>query len=176
MGQKISVIGAVSSNGVYGEGEKIPWYIPEDFKNFKQLTTEWSVIMGRGTWESLPPKFRPLPHRQNLVVTNTPHYQARGAIVCASIEQAIAQASTENVFCIGGINIWYHAMQFADEAWITIVKKEYPITGITRCARELLNPPSTWPAFSFNELVMDKNAEGDIPGFSIVHWISTKRK
>ena len=68
----VAVIGAVSRNGVYGEGDKIPWYIPADFKHFKKLTTEWTVIMGRGTWESLPPKFRPLPHRDNMVITNTP--------------------------------------------------------------------------------------------------------
>ena len=172
MSQKIFVIGAVSMNGVYGEGKEIPWYLPDDFKHFKQLTTKWTVIMGRGTWESLPPKFRPLPHRENIVVTTTPDYKAKGAKVCNSFEQAIASASTAKVFCIGGASIWYSAMDFACEAWITVVKKEYPITGcVTHCAPELLNPAPKWPTFFFNEMVVDKDSESNAPGFSIVHWV-----
>ena len=175
MTKKVIVIAAVSVNGVYGEGEIIPWRIFEDIQHFKELTTEWTVIMGRGTWESLPPKFRPLPHRENIVITNTPGYEAKGAIIFASIEQAIRAARTENVFCIGGASIWYHAMHLADEAWITVVKKEYPVTqGVTHCAPELLNPSSKWPSFSFNEMKMEKDAVGVVPGFSIVHWVNKK--
>jgi dihydrofolate reductase len=176
MTKKVIVIGAVSINGVYGEGNGMLWHIPEDFKHFKELTTEWTVIMGRGTWESLPPKFRPLPHRENIVITNTPNYKAEGATVFASIEQAVMSARTDKVFCIGGASIWYHAMHIADEAWITFIKKEYPITpGVTHCAPELLNPPSKWPSFSFNEMKVEKDALGTIPGFSIVHWVSKKK-
>ena len=110
MTKKVTVIAAVSQNGVYGEGEKIPWYIPEDFKHFKELTIGCTVIMGRGTWESLPPKFRPLPHRDNIVITNTPSYEAKSATIFASVEQAVAASKTEKVFCIGGVSIWYPAM------------------------------------------------------------------
>ncbi len=172
MGKKVIVIAAVSLNGVYGEGNEIPWRIPEDLKHFKEETTNHSVIMGRGTWESLPPKFRPLPHRENMVITNTPNYKAEGATIFASIEQAIAAATKAKVFCIGGASIWYHAMHIADEAWITLVKKEYPVTkGLTHCAPELRNPPSKWSSFYFDEMKVNKNAEGDIPGFSIVRWV-----
>lgn len=175
MVQKVIVIAAVSQNGVYGEGQEIPWYIPEDFKHFKELTTEWTVIMGRGTWESLPSKFRPLPNRENMVITNTPGYEAKGAKIYASVEQAIAAARTGKVFCIGGVSIWYHAMSIADEAWITVIKKEYPITpGITHCAPELRNLASKWTGFSFSEMKVDRGAVGTTPGFSIVHWVKKK--
>lgn len=177
MNKKIIVIGAVSINGVYGEGERIPWYIPEDFEHFKQLTTNCTVVMGRGTWESLPQKFRPLPNRQNIVITNTPEYQASGATVCSSVEQAIFIAMTEKVFCIGGASVWYCAMNIAEEAWITVVKQFYPITqGVTYCAPELNNPSAKWPNFSFHCMVLEKEAEGVVPGFSIVHWISSKER
>lgn len=175
MTKRITVIAAVSINGVYGEGEKIPWYIPEDFKHFKDLTTEWTVIMGRGTWESLPPKFRPLPYRENIVITTTPGYEAKGARIFSSVEEAIDAARTNNVFCIGGASIWHHAMNIADGVWITLVKEKYPITeGITHCAPELINPPLKWSHFSFDEMKMDRDRNGSIPGFSIVHWVNNK--
>ena len=177
MAQKVIVIGAVSQNGVYGEGSEIPWKIPADFKNFKELTTDWTVIMGRGTRESLPPKYQPLPRRDNMVITNTPGYEAKDAKIFTSVEQAIAAARTEKVFCIGGVGIWYHAMYIADEAWVTVVKRSYPIhPGTTHYAPELINPPSKWPSFSFDEMTVNKDVEGDIPGFSIVRWIRKKEQ
>ncbi len=175
MEKKVIVIAAVSQNGVYGEGEKIPWRILEDVKHFKELTTRHTVIMGRRTWESLPINFRPLPDRDNMVITNTSDYEAKGAEVFASVEQAIHAANTEKVFCIGGSSIWYLAMRLADEAWITVVKESYPITpGVTHCALELLNPAAKWP-FSLKEMKVNKDASGNIPGFSIVHWVNKKK-
>jgi dihydrofolate reductase len=110
-----------------------------------------------------------------MVITNTPGYEAKGAKIFASIEQAIAAASTEKVFCIGGASIWYHAMHIADEALITVVKRSYPINpGTTHCAPELINPSSKWPSFRFNDMKMNKDAEGETPGFSIAHWVRNK--
>jgi dihydrofolate reductase len=167
----VSVIGAVSQNGVYGEGEKIPWYIPEDFKHFKMLTTGNTVIMGKGTWESLPKKFRPLPGRDNFVITNTPGYVAEGSTIFASIEQAIDAAKTGKVFCIGGASIWYHAMHDADEAWITVVKQDYPVTKDTRIALDLLRPSDRWQAFSLKEVKRQEQVNDGVPSFEIRHWV-----
>lgn len=165
MQKTVIVIGAVSRNGVYGEGNKIPWHSKDDFKQFKEKTTGHTVVMGRGTWESLPPKFRPLPDRDNVVITNTPGYIPEGATVSRSIEQAVADAPTEKVFCIGGVSIWYHAMHFADEAWVSVLKKEYPISvGITHTAIELLAPYNTWPEFCLKET---ENYEE----FILYHWV-----
>jgi dihydrofolate reductase len=170
--KNVIVIGAVSQNGVYGEGDIIPWYIPEDFRHFKELTTNWTVVMGRGTWESLPAKFRPLPHRENIVITNTPNYVADGARICASVEQAIEMARTAKVFCIGGAHIWYHAMSLADEAWITVVKRQYKVTPqVTRLAHDLLRPFETWPDFYLAEVKKPEKCSDDIPPFEICHWV-----
>lgn len=171
----VIVIAAVSENGVYGEGNIIPWYIPEDIKHFKDLTTGWTVVMGRGRWESLPSKFRPLPNRENIVITNTPNYVAKDARVCASIEQAVEAAATEKVFCIGGIHIWYHALSFADEAWITKVMKHCVVTKDSRIAIDLVNPLSKWPEFSLKEIKKPEKMNDGIPLFHIRHWVREKR-
>lgn len=161
----IAVIAAVSVNGVYGEADKIPWRIPEDVKHFKDITTGHTVVMGRGTWESLPPKFRPLPNRHNMVVTNTPGYVTEGATICRSIEQAVADASTEKVFCIGGASIWYHAMHFADEVFISVVHKEYPVTpGVTHLAQELLNIEAKWSNLRLGSVIPFQD-------FDLQHWV-----
>lgn len=165
MTKQIIVVAAVSKNGVYGEGDKIPWRISEDIDHFKRVTTGHTVVMGRGTWESLPPKFRPLPNRHNMVVTNTPGYSAEGVTICRSIEQAIADAPTEKVFCIGGASIWYHAMHLAHEAFISVVKEEYPVTPhITHIAKELLSIETKWPHLRLGSVV-------SYGGFELQHWI-----
>lgn len=165
MKKHIAVISAVSQNGVYGEGDKIPWHIPEDVKHFKEITTGHTVVMGRGTWESLPKKFRPLPKRHNMVITNTPNYVADGAVVCRSIEQAIADAPTEKVFCIGGASIWYHAMYFANEAFISVVKGEYQVTpGVTHLAKELLDIETKWSNLRLGSVISFQD-------FDLQHWV-----
>ena len=173
MGKKVALIAAVSENGVYGEGVTIPWYIPKDFHHFKQLTTSCTVIMGRGTWESLPEKVRPLPNRTNSVVTNTPDYQAKGAQVFQSVKQAIDSAVTEKVFCIGGRDIWYNALtlHMVDELWVTVVHSKYPETANTRFARELINPAAQekWPLFYCEDCTLYDDSGG--LSFSIVHWV-----
>lgn len=168
----VIVIGAVSQNAVYGEGAKIPWYIKQDFKHFKELTTNHTVVMGKGTWDSLPLQFRPLPNRANFVITNTMGYEAPGARIFASLEQAIDAATTEKVFCIGGKNIWYQAMSLADEAWITVVHKDYPITkDTTHLAHDLIRPFERWEDFYLHEKKMPENQNPAEPYFEICHWV-----
>ena len=83
---RINLIFARAANGVIGVNNTIPWHLPEDMAHFKQQTLGAPVIMGRKTWDSLPPRFRPLPGRQNIVITR----QADGAERAGSLEQAIA--------------------------------------------------------------------------------------
>lgn len=137
--KEVSIIGAVSHNGVYGHEGHLPWDLPEDLKHFKRCTEGSTVVMGRGTWESL--KVRPLPNRENIVVTNTPDYIALGAWTASSVEQAVEMSSRDKVFVIGGIDMWLEALHIATELLITVVHKTYPvIPGATRLAPELLDP------------------------------------
>jgi dihydrofolate reductase len=118
----IVIIAAVAKNGVIGNHNALPWHLPEDMQHFKALTTGHAVIMGRKTWESLPPRFRPLPGRRNIVISRQADYAAPGAEVADSLENALKLASTgASVFIIGGEQIYAQAMALADRLEITEV-------------------------------------------------------
>lgn len=123
---KLVVIAAIARNGVIGQDNRLPWHLPEDLVHFKALTTGHAVIMGRKTWESLPPKFRPLPGRTNIVVTRDAAYRADGALVTASLPAAIAAAGANDAFAIGGAEIYAQALALADRLELTEVDAVYP--------------------------------------------------
>lgn len=116
----IVIIAAVAKNGVIGKANALPWHLPEDMKHFKALTTGHAVIMGRKTWESLPPKFRPLPNRHNLVLTRDATYVAPGATVAHSLDEAIkVGAGGTALFVIGGAELYAHALPHAQRLELT---------------------------------------------------------
>ena len=118
----IVIIAAVANNRVIGRDNHLIWNIPEDMAHFKTLTAGHTVIMGRKTWESLPPRFRPLPGRRNIVVTRQTEFAAPGAELATSLESALDLAKDdETVFIIGGAEIYKQAMSFADRLEITEV-------------------------------------------------------
>lgn len=115
----LTLIAAVAQNGVIGKDNALPWHLPEDLKHFKALTTGHAVIMGRKTWESLPPKFRPLPHRLNIVITRDPAYVAPGATVVHSLDAAMKVGAGETAFIIGGAELYAHALPQAQRLELT---------------------------------------------------------
>lgn len=117
----IVIVAAVARNGVIGRDNALPWHLPEDLKHFKALTMGHAVIMGRKTWESLPPKFRPLPGRQNIVVTRDPTYKAEGAAVAHSLDEAVKLGADEAApqFVIGGAELYAHALPRAQRLELT---------------------------------------------------------
>ena len=118
---KICIIAAVAKNRVIGKDNQLLWHIPEDMKHFRELTRGKPVIMGRKTWESLPEKFRPLPGRQNIVVTRNKAYVAEGALLAGSLDEAlkIADTAAAEVFIIGGAEIYQQALLLADTLYLT---------------------------------------------------------
>ena len=123
--REIVIIAAVARNRVIGKDNRLLWNIPEDMAHFKALTSGHTVIMGRKTWESLPPRFRPLPGRRNIVISRQAHYAAPGAELAGSLENALKLASTAAVvFVIGGEQIYTQAMAVADRLEITEVDQE----------------------------------------------------
>lgn len=123
----ITLIAAVAKNGCIGANGELPWHYPEDMKRFKELTMNNVVLMGRKTWESIPEKFRPLPNRKNIVITRQPEYEAPGGVeVHRTIEAALAHHADENVFVIGGAEIYRQTIDLADRLEITQIHKEYP--------------------------------------------------
>lgn len=122
---EVVVIAAVARNRVIGRDNRLLWHIPEDMAHFKALTAGHIVIMGRRTWESLPPRFRPLPGRRNIVITRQSGYAVPGAELADSLESALQLASTATVvFIIGGEQIYRQAMALADRLEITEVDLE----------------------------------------------------
>ena len=116
----INLIFARARNGVIGKDNQLPWHLPEDLAHFKRTTLGQPVIMGRKTWDSLPPKFRPLPGRTNLVVTRQADWQAAGATVAHSLAQAQALCDpAQEVWVIGGAEIYAQSLPYARKAVIT---------------------------------------------------------
>lgn len=118
----ISIIVAVAQNGVIGDKNSLLWHISEDMRFFKRTTSGHPVIMGRKTYESLG---RPLPNRTNVVISRTLG-ELEGCTVVRSLEEAIALFPTEEeVFVIGGAQIYALALDVADRFYLTRVGHDY---------------------------------------------------
>jgi dihydrofolate reductase len=119
----ISLVVAVSRNGVIGKAGGLPWHISSDLKLFKATTLGKPIIMGRKTWESLPRK--PLPGRINIVITRQAGFVAEGAIVVKNVAGAIAAASgAEEIAVIGGGEIYHMFLPQAGRVYFTEVDLE----------------------------------------------------
>lgn len=122
----INIIAAMTKERVIGIDNKLPWYIPADLINFKRLTSEKTVVMGRNTYDSLPAKFRPLPNRRNIVISRSMPEQ-EGIDVCRNIDEAIekAQSYQTDIFIIGGAAIYEQTLPLADRMYLTFIKQKY---------------------------------------------------
>ena len=123
---KLHLLFARARNGVIGNKGTLPWHLPEDLAHFKRTTMGCPVIMGRKTWDSLPPKFRPLPGRLNVVVTRQNGWQAMGAVRAASIAHAMQLcASGTDAWVIGGAEIYAQALPLASMAVVTEIDADF---------------------------------------------------
>lgn len=120
----VSIIAAVSDNGVIGRDLDLPWHLPADLKRFKRLTSGHHMIMGRRTWESIG--CRPLPNRPTIVVTRSRSYWAEGARVAHSLREAIEMAAADDeVFIAGGEGIYRAGLRIADRMYLTRIHAEF---------------------------------------------------
>lgn len=123
----ISMIAAMSKNRVIGKNNDLPWHLPDDFKFFKDKTRGHHVIMGRKNYESLPPKFRPLPDRVNIVLTRQPDFHAEGCIIVDNLGDAIEiarKSSDAEPFIIGGGEIYRQGIALANRIYLTEIDAE----------------------------------------------------
>jgi dihydrofolate reductase len=122
---QLHLIFARSRNGVIGKDGGLPWHLPEDLAHFKRTTLGCPVIMGRKTWDSLPPQFRPLPGRSNVVVTRQADWQATGALRADSLATAMRLCGdAEHVWVIGGAQLYALAEPLAETAVITEIDRD----------------------------------------------------
>ncbi|MEW1959646.1 dihydrofolate reductase [Kineococcus sp. NPDC059986] len=115
----IGLVWAQSRDGVIGVDGRIPWRIPEDMAHFSALTAGATVVMGRATWESLPPRFRPLPGRRNVVLSRAAGYDAPGAEVVTDLDVALGLGA--DVWVVGGQAVYAAAHARADVLVVTEV-------------------------------------------------------
>ncbi len=121
---RISLIAAVAENRVIGRDNTLPWHLPDDLKQFKQRTQGHVVIMGRGTFESVG---GPLAHRRSIVVTRNRGYHAEGAEVAHDLDEALQRArgsGEDEVFVLGGADIYALALPRADRLYLTVIHAE----------------------------------------------------
>ena len=117
---QLHLIFAKASNGVIGHNNALPWHLPEDLAHFKRVTLGCPVIMGRKTWDSLPPRFRPLPGRTNVVITRQKNWAENGAQPSSNLREALQICEqAAHAWVIGGAQIYAQALPLAHSAVVT---------------------------------------------------------
>ena len=123
---RLHLIYARAANGVIGVNGTLPWHLPEDLAHFKRTTLGCPVIMGRKTWDSLPPKFRPLPGRANIVVTRQPDWNETGAQRASDMREALQICEqSADVWVIGGAQLYALAEPLATTAVVTEIEQDF---------------------------------------------------
>lgn len=160
--RRVALIAAVASNGIIGAGNRLPWHLPEDLAHFRALTSGHCVVMGRKTWASIG---RPLPNRQNIVVTHQADLRVEGAAVAHSLEQALSMSDRPDpVFVIGGEALYRAALPLADLLYLTEIDRDF--AGDAR-----------FPAFEralWREVARDVHAPASSAGFAY-HFATYER-
>jgi len=128
---KISIIAAVDENRGIGKQGKMPWDIPEDLERFKQLTSGHPVIMGRKTFDSLG---KPLTNRTNIIITQNSNTKIKKCFVANSLEESIKiakeQPGSDEIFIIGGGQIYKQAIAVANKLYLTMVKGVFDVDTV----------------------------------------------
>lgn len=162
------LIAATGKNREIGKDNDLLWNLPTDMKFFKDTTKNTTVVMGRKNYESIPPRFRPLPQRTNIVISRNPDYQAPECYVCTSLQEALDIAKEngeENVFIIGGAQIYDLALRQlpVDTIFLTHVDAEFPDA-------DAFFPEVDLTAFSAHPLYTEQAGDLNPYGFQIVRY------
>lgn len=120
----LALIAAMASDRGIGFQNRLPWRLPEDLRHFRALTMGHRILMGRKTWESIG---RPLPGRENIVITRQPRFEAPGATVVPNVAAALElPGNSGEVFCIGGAEIYRSALPWAQRLYLTEIEQTFP--------------------------------------------------
>ena len=155
----VSMIAAVGKNLELGKNNDLIWHFKEDMKFFKDTTMGHTVVMGRKTFESLP---KALPGRKNIVISSNAQYQAQGATVVTSVEEALQIADIEELFVIGGGKIYAEFLPYADKLYLTEIDAE--------CE----DADTYFPQFNKSEYIKEIINYYDIDGVEFYHVVYKK--
>ena len=157
---KLAIVVAMNADRVIGLNGDMPWHIPEDLRHFKRVTMGHAILMGRRTWDSIG---RPLPGRRNIVITRNRDFQAPGAEVAHSLQQAVKMArlgGDDEPRIIGGATIYTMAMPVTTTLYLTEIDRE-------------LEGDTFFPEFDRSEWEETARREGRTEG---VHFVTLQRK
>jgi dihydrofolate reductase len=148
---------AVAENGVIGKENNLPWHLPEDLKHFKELTLGKTVLMGRKTYESIVTRLgKPLPGRKNVVITRQTDYKVPdGVLIFSNLETAFKELANEDIYVIGGAEIYKQALPYAQKFFLTRVKGKYQ--------GDAFFPPVNWSQW-------EKITEEDFNNFTFLEF------
>ena len=158
----INIIVAHSKNMAIGKANSLPWHLPDDLKRFKKLTTGHPIIMGRKTYQSIN---RPLPDRTNIVVTRDMGLEIPGCVVVHSAAEAIKKAQEfdqEEIFIIGGAEIYKETLPLADRLYVTVVDMyvdgdaffpEYS----NKFSKKISEEPGEFEGLKYSYIVLEKD-------------------
>lgn len=119
----VSLVVAIAENNAIGKNNQLLWHLPADLKHFKQITSGHTVIMGRKTFDSIG---KPLPNRRNIVITRNDRLQAEGIEFVKSLQEALTlTAGDDEVFIIGGAEIYKQSLALADRIYLTRIHQRY---------------------------------------------------
>ena len=139
----------------------MPWHLPEDMRRFKELTVSHPVIMGRKTWESLSPKYRPLPNRDNIVVSRDPAYTAPGATVVDSLDDALDLARQEAIP--------------DDKAYVTQISMHADADTYAPDVKSLVES-GAWKVLEEGVWQNTRKGSGDIAGFRFMTYAKNREE
>ncbi len=158
--KSLTIVAAMGRNGGIGRRGDMPWRLPAELRHFKRTTLGKPVVMGRKTWESIG---RPLPGRQNLVVTRNPAYRAEGVQVVGSLVEAIEAAEGSEVMVIGGGELYRQSLPLASRLVLTTIDLE------PECDTWFPDwDPTEWRIVSAQQVPAD---EDNAHAFEVVEWV-----
>jgi len=121
MGKTLTIVAAMGRNRAIGLAGRMPWHLPAELQHFKRTTMGKSIVMGRKTWQAIG---RPLPGRQNIVISRNPAFLARFVELVGSLEEALEVAESDEVMIIGGGQVYELAMPLAQRMILTLIDIE----------------------------------------------------
>lgn len=161
----IAYVVAMAKNRVIGVNGRIPWHLPDDMKWFRDVTMGKPVIMGRKTYESIPARYRPLSGRHNIVVTHQSDYDAPGATVVHTVDDAVAAAGHVDEMIIGGGAVLYEALwSCAQRLYLTQIEGDFagdvffPIDDLSDWYETFrqLHEPDAHHLYRFSWLILER--------------------
>lgn len=161
-------------SGAIGFEGTIPWRLPEDLRRFKALTVSHPVIMGRKTWETLNPKFRPLPNRDNIVLTHDRGFRAPGATVVCDVEEALDLARQEaipddgldrsEIWVLGGAQLFEQMLPIASKIYLTQIDADVDADTYAPDVDKALRS-GDWHVVERTDWTRPEHADGTIRGY-----------